>query len=83
VIGGQGIGDRHPDVGAVHGEALVAERRHERDQVAGEGGGVVAVGGFVGEPDAALVDRDDLEVADQGGHEHAPGVPGLGPAVDQ
>jgi hypothetical protein len=54
-----------------------------RDHVLGLGAGVVAAGGFVGQSDAALVDRDDLEVAGQGGHDEAPGVPGLGPAVDQ
>jgi hypothetical protein len=83
VIGGQGVGDRHPDVSPVHREPLMAERRHEGGQVVGKGPGVVAVLGLVGEPDAALVDRDDLEVAGQGRHEQAPGVPGLGPAVDQ
>ena len=34
VIGGQGVGDRHTDVGAVHGEPLVAERLHQRDHAA-------------------------------------------------
>jgi hypothetical protein len=41
---------------------MVAEGVHQRDQVVGEGGGVVPVLGFVGQPDAALVDRDDGEV---------------------
>jgi hypothetical protein len=45
--------------------------------------GVVAVLGLVGQPDAALVDRNHLEVPGQGRHEHPPGVPGLRPAVDQ
>jgi hypothetical protein len=41
---------------------LVAERRHQRHQVPGRGAGVVPVGGLVGQPDTALVDRDDGEV---------------------
>jgi hypothetical protein len=48
VIGGHGVGDRHPDVGPVQGEPMVAEGVHQRDQVVGEGGGVVPVLGFVG-----------------------------------
>ena len=39
--------------------------------------------GLVGQPDTALVDRDDLEVPGERRHQQAPGVPGLGPAVDQ
>ena len=39
--------------------------------------------GLVGQPDAALVDRDDLEVPGQRRHQQAPRVPGLRPAVDQ
>jgi hypothetical protein len=50
---------------ADHGEPLVAERSHQRDQVAGEGAGVVPVPRLIGQPDAALVDRDDLEVPGQ------------------
>ena len=65
------------------GFALVAERVHLRDQVGGEGAGVVAVRGFAGQPGAALVGRDDLEVPGQRRHQQAPGVPGLGPAVHQ
>ena len=41
---------------------MVAEGVHQRDQVVGEGGGVVPALGFVGQPDAALVDRDDGKV---------------------
>jgi hypothetical protein len=47
---------------ADHGEPLVAEGVHQRDQVAGEGVGVVPVLGLVGQPDATLVDGDDLVV---------------------
>jgi hypothetical protein len=83
VIGGQGVADQQAGVEADQGEALVAERVHQGDQVAGQGGGVVAVLGLVGQPDAALVDRHDLEVPGQRGHHEAPLVPGLGPAVDQ
>ena len=54
-----------------------------RDQVVGQGAGVVPVLGFVGQPDAALVDRDDLEVPGQRRHHQAPPVPALGPAVHQ
>jgi hypothetical protein len=43
VIGGHGVGDRHAGVGPVHGEALVADRVHQRDHVAGEGAGKVSV----------------------------------------
>ena len=60
VIRGQRVADREAGVVADHGEPLVAERVHQRDQVAGEGAGVVPVRGLVGQPDAALVDRDDL-----------------------
>ena len=48
VIGGQGVGDRHPDIGAVQGEPRVLQRVHQRDQVAGEGSGVVPIPGLVG-----------------------------------
>jgi hypothetical protein len=68
---------------ADHGEPFVAERIHQRDQVAGLGAGVVPVLGLVGQPHAALVDRDDLEVPGQRRHQQAPGVPALGPAVHQ
>src|SRR4051794_41927391 len=61
----------------------MAERVHQRDQVAGEGAGVVPALGLVGQPQAALVDRDDLELPGQRRHQQAPGVPGLGPAVHQ
>jgi len=37
----------------------------------------------VGQPNAALVDCDDLEVPGQLRHQQAPGVPVLGPAVHQ
>jgi hypothetical protein len=47
---------------ADHGEPLVAERIHQRDQVVGEGAGVVPVLGLLGQPNTALVDRDDLEL---------------------
>ena len=83
VIRGQRVADGESGVVADHGEPLVAERVHQRDQVAGEGAGVVPVRGLVGQPDAALVDRDDLEVPGQRRHQQAPGVPGLGPAVHQ
>jgi hypothetical protein len=62
---------------------LVAERVHQRDQVVGEGAGVVPVLGLVGQPDAVLLDRDHLEVPGQRRHQQAPGVPALGPAVHQ
>ena len=82
-VRGQGIGDRHSGVDANHSEALVAERLHERDHVVGLRAGVVPARGFVGQPDPALVDRDDLEVPRQRGHHEAPVVPILGPAVHQ
>ena len=83
VIRGQRVADREAGVVAGDGEPLVAERVHQRDQVGGERAGVVAVRGLVGQADTALVDRDDLEVPGQRRHHQAPGVPGLGPAVDQ
>jgi hypothetical protein len=61
----------------------VAKRVHQRDQVVGEGGGVVPALGFAGQSDTALVDRDDGEVPGQRRHQHPPGIPGLGPAVHQ
>ena len=61
MIRGQRVADREAGVVADHGEPLVAERVHQRDQVVGEGAGVVPVRGLVGQPDAALVDRDDLK----------------------
>ena len=64
-------------------EPLMAEGIHQRDQVAGEGAGVVPVPRLIGEPDTALVDRDDLEVPSQRRHHEAPRVPVLGPAVDE
>ena len=83
VVGGQGVADPHPGVVAGHGEPLVAERVHQRGQVAGQGAGVIPVLGPAGQPAPALVGRDDLEVAGQPGHQQPPGVPGLGPAVHQ
>ena len=62
---------------------LVAERVQQRDQIAGEGAGVVPALGRVGQPDTTLVDCDDLEVPGQRRHQQAPGIPGLGPAVHQ
>jgi hypothetical protein len=83
VIRGYRVGDRHPDVGPVQGEPRVAERVHQRDHVPGQGARVVSARRLVGQADAALVDRDDLEVPRQRRHQHAPGVPGLGPAVNE
>ena len=83
MIRSQGVGDQHPGVEADQSEPLVAERLHQRDQVGGQGADVVAVLGLVGQPDTALVDRDDLEVPGQRRHNQAPGVPGLWPAVHQ
>jgi hypothetical protein len=83
VIRGQRVADSESRVVADHGEPLVAERVHQRDQVAGKGAGVVPARGFVGQPDTPLVDRDDLEVPGQRRHQQTPGVPGLGPAVHQ
>jgi hypothetical protein len=78
----QCVPNQHPGIDADRGEPLVAERVHQRDQVAGEGAGVVAVLGLLGQPDPALVDRDDLEVPRELGHDEAPVIPGLRPAVD-
>ena len=83
MIGRQSVGDGHSDVGSPQGEPLVAKRVHQRDQIVREGAGVVPAHGLAGQPDPALVDRDDLEVPGQRGHQQAPGVPGLGPAVQQ
>src|SRR3954453_2999091 len=55
----------------------------QRDQVAGEGPGVVPAPGLVGPPDAALIDFDDLEVPGQRRHHLAPRIPVLRPAVHQ
>ena len=83
VIGGQRVADREAGVVTDHGEPLVAERVHQRDQVVRERAGVVSGRGLVGQADAALVDGDDREVLRQRRHHVAPGVPGLGPAMDQ
>ncbi len=83
VIRGERVADREAGVVADHGEPLVAERVHQRDKIARERAGVVAARGFVGQPDPALVDRDDLEVLGQRRHQQPPRVPGLGPAVHQ
>jgi hypothetical protein len=83
MVSGQGVADPHPGVVARHGEPPVAQRVHQRHQVAGQGSGVVPARGLAGQPSATLVGRDDLEVAGQGGHHQAPGVPGLRPAVHQ
>ena len=68
MIGRQSVGDGHSDVGSPQGEPLVAKRVHQRDQIAREGAGVVPALGLVGQPDTALVDRDDLEVPGQCRH---------------
>jgi hypothetical protein len=83
VIGGQRVADPHAGVVAGHREPPVPQRVHQRDQVAGQGAGVVAVLGLAGQPGAALVGRDHEEVPGQGGHHQPPGVPGLRPAVHQ
>jgi hypothetical protein len=72
-----------PVVDAGHGELLVAERVHQADEVVREGARVVALLRLVGDPDAALVDGDDLEVPGQSRHDVAPVVPAARPAVDQ
>ena len=72
VIGGQGIADQHACVHAHHRELLVTERVHQTDEVVREGPGVVAVLRLVGEPDAALVDGNDLEVPGQRRHDETP-----------
>jgi hypothetical protein len=74
---------REAGIVADQSEPLVAQLVHQRDQVVGQRPGVVAARGFVGQPDAALVDRDHLEVPGQRRHHQAPGVQGLGPAVHQ
>src|SRR3712207_7734589 len=51
VIRGQRVADDKSGVVADHGEPLVAERVHQRDQVAGEGAGVVPALGLVGQPE--------------------------------
>ena len=72
VIGRQGVGDRHPGIGPVDREPLVAELVHQRSEVVRDGGGVVAVLGLVRQPHAALVDCDHLEVVGQRRHHHPP-----------
>jgi hypothetical protein len=81
VVGGQRVADPHAGVVPGHGEPPMAQRVHQRGQVGGQGAGVVPVLGPAGQPGAALVGRDDLEVAGQRGHHQSPGVPGLRPAV--
>jgi hypothetical protein len=83
MVRGQCVADQQSGVDADHGELPVAERVHEPDEVVGEGARVVALLRLVGESDAALVDRDDLEVPGERGHDEAPVVPRPGPAVDQ
>jgi hypothetical protein len=61
-IGGQGVADPHAGVMADHREPPVAQRVHQRDQISGEGGGVVPARGLAGQPAPALVGRDDGEV---------------------
>jgi len=43
----QGVGDRHPRIGPIDREPLVAEHIHQRNEVVREGGCVVAVFGLV------------------------------------
>jgi hypothetical protein len=83
VIRCQGVADQHARVDADHGEPLVAEHVHQLREVVRERAGVVGVLGLVGEPDAALVDGDDLEVAGQRRHDEAPVVPAARPAVNE
>ena len=83
VVRGHRVGDQESRVAADDGKPLVTERVHRRDHVVGQRGGVVAVLGLVGQPDPALVDRHHLEVPRQGGHQQAPRVPRLRPAVHE
>lgn len=83
MVRGQGVAGPHPDVVTDHGESLVPECVHQRHHVACERAGVVPVQGLVGQTDTTRIDRDDLEVLGQRGHQEAPGVPGLGPAGEQ
>src|SRR5262249_7191042 len=80
---GEGGGDGHPDAGSVEGDPPVTKCVHQRDQVSGQGRGVVPAFGYAGQADTPLVDRDDGEVPGQRRHQHAPGVPGLRPAMHQ
>ena len=65
VIRGERVSDREAGVVPDHGEAVVPEAAHHRDEVLGEGARVVSDGRLVGQPDAALVDRDHGEVTGQ------------------
>jgi hypothetical protein len=83
VVRGQRVADREAGVVTDQREPLVAEGVHQRRQVTGLGGGVVPARGLVGQPDAPLVDGDDLEVLGQRRHQETPRVPVLRPAVHE
>jgi hypothetical protein len=61
----------------------MAERGHQLDHVARQRPDVVAAFRLLGEPDAALIDGDHLEIVGQHRHDQAPRVPGLRPTVHQ
>jgi hypothetical protein len=83
VIGRKRVADQHAGVDADDGEPLVAQGVHQPDEIVRERPRVVAVFRLVREPDAPLVDGDDLELPGQGRHHEAPVVPRSGPAVDE
>ena len=84
VVGGQCVADRESGIVADDGEPLVTEHVHQRDQIVGEGAGVVpASRGLSVNPMPRWSRRDDLEVPGQRRHHQAPCVPVLRPAVHQ
>ena len=79
MVCGQCVAGPHPNAVTDHGEPLMPERDHQRHHVARERACVVPAQGFVGEPDATRIDRDDLVVLCQSGHEKTPCIPRLRP----
>ena len=50
MVGGESVADPHPGVMARYREPPVTQRVHQRDQVGGQGGGVISPGGLTEGP---------------------------------
>jgi hypothetical protein len=83
VIRRERVTDGETGVMADDGVARVVQRFHQRDELRGERGAVVAAGRLVGQAHSALVDGDYRKILREGRHQVPPRVPRLRPAVHE